>query len=139
MENRTWYYLLPPAQFEVFCSKCEGSNTWWSEYEKHIWCYDCEIDDPGTSGVFDGPIPMKLSVMMGIHFDRYNMKIDEIELFDFRNNRYVPLSILIKQLSNPSLAKDMLQGGNIKEHTLECFGETVFSRIEQYKELMNDA
>jgi hypothetical protein len=35
-----------------------------------LWCYDCEIDTPGFGGIFDGPIPINLCLMLGLTFDR---------------------------------------------------------------------
>lgn len=67
---RKWCYCQKPEVYEVYCDCCGSSNTAWSEYEGMIWCYDCEKDTPGTGGIFDGPIPLRLCKDMGISFDR---------------------------------------------------------------------
>lgn len=74
MNKRTWHYIQDPSTFDMACDKCGGTNITWSEYEGMIWCYDCEIDTPGYPGIFDGPIPIQLSAMFGILFDRFNME-----------------------------------------------------------------
>lgn len=38
-----------------------------------IWCYDCEIDTPGTGGIFDGPIPIEVCGILGISFDKIRL------------------------------------------------------------------
>lgn len=83
MKNkRTWYYCQSPVVFEMQCDKCEGQNITWSEFERMIWCYDCEIDTEGYKGIFDGPVPIHISGLIGMSFDRYNMETCEIEKFD---------------------------------------------------------
>jgi hypothetical protein len=68
--KRTSCYCQKPTVYEVSCDLCGGSNITWSEYEHMIWCYDCKKDTPGNGGIFDGPIPVNLSKMMGISFDK---------------------------------------------------------------------
>lgn len=75
---REWCYCQKPSVYEVYCDICGGDNTTWSEYEKHIWCYDCEKDTKGTGGIFDGPIPVELCKMMGISFDRIRLSDDKL-------------------------------------------------------------
>ena len=90
MEKRTWHYLMPPWIYDMRCDKCwdedlnsgKGTNIEWSEYERHIWCYDCEIDTKGFQGIFDGPIPIQAAYMMGLSFDRYNLLTKEIERYN---------------------------------------------------------
>lgn len=122
LKKRTWHYLFKPITYEIECTKCGGSNTTWSEYEHHIWCYDCSIDDPGTPGIFDGPIPIQTAEMFGVVFDRYNMETEEIELFNFIENVYISTSRLAKILLTEN-----------EEIIKEKFGETVFDRLQQYK------
>lgn len=61
-----------PAVYEIApCRFCGGHNTTWSEFKDYIWCFDCEIDYyPEHGGIFDGPIPVHLALMMGLSFDR---------------------------------------------------------------------
>ena len=68
-----------PADYEITCDKCGGTNIQWSEFEHMIWCYDCKIDTPGTGGIFGVPICMGVTKLLGISLDRYNMKKDRIE------------------------------------------------------------
>jgi hypothetical protein len=70
---REWCYCQKPEVYEIYCDICGGTNTTWSEYERHIWCYDCEKDTRGTGGVFDGPISVELCKTMGISFDRIRL------------------------------------------------------------------
>lgn len=135
MNKRTWHYLLNPKEFEITCSKCGGTNIEWSEYERHIWCYDCEIDDDKNSGIFDGPIPINLSLVMGMNFDRYNMETDEIEVFNIENGEWVSLSKF-----NKSYAKEALVSTkNIDSIYKNRYGEDIFNRIKRYEGFMNDA
>jgi hypothetical protein len=71
--KREWCYCQYPKVYEVYCDICGGSNTTWSEYERHIWCFDCEKDTHGTGGIFDGPISVELCELMGISLDRVRL------------------------------------------------------------------
>ena len=73
LKPRTWHYVQNPANYEITCDKCNGSNIQWSEFEGLIWCYDCKIDTKGTAGIFDGPIPVSVCEVLGISFDKYDM------------------------------------------------------------------
>jgi len=73
-KKRTWIYILPPAAYDIECDRCKGSNLAWSEWAHKIWCFDCEKDTPGTDGIFDGPIPYEITKMLGISFDRIDLK-----------------------------------------------------------------
>lgn len=79
LKKRTWHYIQHPRDYEICCDKCKGHNIQWSEFERMIWCYDCKIDTRGDEGVFDGPIPMQCSELMGMRFDRYDMIKKEIQ------------------------------------------------------------
>jgi hypothetical protein len=79
MRKRTWHYVMKPQSYEIACDKCGGTNIEWSEFEHMIWCYDCGVDTPGTGGIFDGPIPWNASKILGITFDRWNMKKNRVE------------------------------------------------------------
>lgn len=72
--KRTWCYVQPPAVYSIQCDCCGGNNIMWSEWEKLIWCYDCQIDTPGTLGIFDGPISVELCKMLGISFERVEIR-----------------------------------------------------------------
>jgi len=72
-KKREWIYIHKPDAYDIACDVCGGTHIHWSEYEGKIWCYDCEIDTPGTGGIFDGPVPLNLCMMMGIRFDRIRL------------------------------------------------------------------
>ena len=72
--KRTWVYIHNPKHYEIQCDVCGGSKIEWSEWEKLIWCYDCELDTKGTGGIFSGPIPVELCKMMGISFEKRYLK-----------------------------------------------------------------
>lgn len=86
MTKRKWHYILPPSVYDCTCKKCKGSNLEWSEYEHHVWCYDCEEDidikDSYNAGLFYGPIAMKTARIIGVSFDRYILKTNTIERFN---------------------------------------------------------
>lgn len=134
MNKRKWHYLLPPTSFEITCSKCGGKNITWSEYERCIWCFDCEIDDDKNKGIFDGPIPIHATMSFGINFDRYNMETDEIEIFDTIDGGWIPLDKLEREYTKQTL----LNRKNLQNNYKNRFGENIFSRIKRYREFMND-
>ena len=74
MKKRKWIYIQKPQEYEIKCDLCGGDNIEWSEFESMIWCYDCQKDTRGDGGVFDGPIPMKASQLLGMNFDRIDLK-----------------------------------------------------------------
>lgn len=105
-KKRTWFYTLPPAAYEIICSQCGGSNLWWSEYESHIWCYDCEIDfDPkwSNAGIFSGPIPIKTSYIVGLVFDRFNMETNKVEILNLETGEYEDYNAVIASIAKLNL------------------------------------
>ena len=88
--KRTWCYVLSPSKFEMPGCSCGNHNTQWSEFDNHLWCDHCRKDFiPANNGIFDGPIPMKLASLMGIHFDRFNLGTGLMEKFDLETGEYV--------------------------------------------------
>ena len=83
LEKRKFVYCQQPQIYEVGpCLKCGGYNITWSEFVKHLWCYDCEIDFiPQHWGIFDGPIPLYAAQVMGISFDRIEIATKNIIKF----------------------------------------------------------
>ena len=79
MKKRTWMYVMKPYEYEIQCDKCGSSNIEWSEFEHKIWCYDCKIDTDGTEGVFDGPIAWGVAELIGLSFNRFNIKKNRLE------------------------------------------------------------
>lgn len=92
MNKRTWAYILPPYAYEITCPKCGGSHLDWSEFESHVWCYDCEVDfDPGdgvNAGVFSGPIPLRTTNALGCVFDRVNLVTNKVEVMNLDTFEY---------------------------------------------------
>lgn len=88
MKKRTWHYVMEPQVFEMHCDKCEQDNITWSEFEHKIWCYDCKIDTEGFPGIFGGPIPMQISGLIGISFDRFNMETKKVDKFNTETFKY---------------------------------------------------
>ncbi len=78
MRKRTWCYCQQPTCYEITCDLCGGLNITWSEFCHKIWCYDCKKDTDGTGGIFDGPIPTEVAEMMGIFFDRIDIKTGKL-------------------------------------------------------------
>jgi len=66
-----------PQRYDIRCDLCGGVNLNWSEFEHLIWCYDCKKDTKGVGGVFDGPIPVRLCLMLGLSFDRIDLQTGE--------------------------------------------------------------
>lgn len=91
--------------YGIQCDKCEGTNIEWSEYEGMIWCYDCEIDTKGLPGVFDGPIPINTSKILGINFDRIDLKTKKIFMYDEEKKKYIEKTygIIFDDIEAPDL------------------------------------
>jgi len=60
LTKRKWIYAQHPVQYGIECDKCNSLNIWWSEFEGHIWCYDCEVDTPGTGEILIGQFLLML-------------------------------------------------------------------------------
>lgn len=85
LEKRTWCYVMPPSAYEIAPCSCGNDDTQWSEFKGRLWCAKCEIDFvPEHGGVFDGPIPVATSVILGMRFDRINLETNEIEPFELK-------------------------------------------------------
>ena len=69
MEKRTTILPMHPKAYGILCDKCRGNNIDWSEYQDHIWCYDCLIDTKGTKNLYSGPIPIKVAAILGLYFE----------------------------------------------------------------------
>jgi hypothetical protein len=95
MEKRTWCYIQQPKTFEMAPCECGNVETQWSEYKNHLWCAKCEKDFiPVHTGIFSGPVPIMVSRMLGLHFDRFNIVTEQAEVLDEKhlpnNLYYVP-------------------------------------------------
>jgi hypothetical protein len=72
------------------CDKCGGHRLDWSEFKGLIWCRRCKLDTRGTGGIFDGPIPLELSKMFGLSFDRINLKTKKLmKMVEQKNGKIV--------------------------------------------------
>ena len=73
---------MPPAAYGLPPCKCGNKNIQWSEYEGRLWCDRCELDFiPTHHGMFSTPIPITVCEILGISFDRINLKTNKIEKF----------------------------------------------------------
>lgn len=81
LERREWVYIQRPKVYEISgCPNCGNDDPDWSEFAKHLWCQRCEIDFvPEQIGIFDGPIPMNMSHLIGLCFSRYIIATGEVE------------------------------------------------------------
>lgn len=77
MKKRTEIFIQNPKKYEILCDICGGNNIEWSEFEHKIWCYVCKKDTDGTGGVFDGPIAMTGLEVLGVCFDKIDLKTGE--------------------------------------------------------------
>lgn len=91
--KRTWHYIQKPHQHDIKCTKCGGANLDWSEFAKHVWCYDCKIDFDNYISVLDGPFPITVGALLGISTDRFLMDEKMIEHYDFHKKEYVKMTI----------------------------------------------
>lgn len=83
LKKRTWCYTQPPKDYGIAACECGNAETQWSEFEGHLWCGACQKDfKPERGGVFDGPIPVYTSKLLGMSFDRFNLETGDVEIFD---------------------------------------------------------
>ena len=66
-------YIMPPSAYQISCDICSG-EVQWSEYKKMVFCPKCQLDTFGTGGFLDGPVPIQLCKILGISFDRIDLK-----------------------------------------------------------------
>lgn len=71
-KRRKFLYCMHPNAYEIAgCKRCNGHNVTYSEFVGLMYCYDCKKEyRPDHWGIFDGPIPIGLSALLGISFDR---------------------------------------------------------------------
>lgn len=83
LEKRTWRYVQPPSTYEIAPCACGNHDTQWSEFKGRLWCAKCAVDFvPEHNGIFDGPIPVMTSQLLGISFDRVNLETGKVEPFE---------------------------------------------------------
>lgn len=132
---RTWHYVQTPEHFGVFCPKCLSSNLAWSEWEKHIWCNDCEHETDEFLSIFDGPIPVQVAMVAGTSFDKWDMTNQRVLRFlkieeDF--SYYYQKSILFNDLP-----ANLILAENNKPVAIEPVYSAEFSKGEWWLELKN--
>lgn len=109
LKKRKTVFLQQPFHYGISGCQCGNEHTQWSEYEGHVWCEPCQIDfKPDFGGVFDGPIPVGTSGLLGVYFHRLNLENNEVELFSSKGKYVSCINFLQKN-------KDIV---NIK--TIEC-------------------
>lgn len=104
MKKRTWIYVQPPIAYEVYCDLCGNKYVEWSEFEHHVWCWRCLKDTPGTEGgIFDGPVPIYGAEILGICFDRIDLKTGKYLKPVIRNGKvvYEPIGNLMIPIFDP--------------------------------------
>ena len=73
--KRKWCYAQLPAEYGIGPCKCGNADLQWSEWKGHVWCVKCERDFiPEHNGVFDGPIQLRTANMLGMRFDRIDLR-----------------------------------------------------------------
>ncbi len=75
--RRTHWYAMPPQHFDIICPKCSGTNLAWSEFNQHIWCYNCNKDINDYISPMDGPVPIYTAQLLGFVFDIYDVDTDK--------------------------------------------------------------
>ena len=86
LQQREWVYAGQPAMYDIAPCSCGNNKIQWSEFVDRLWCEKCQKDfTPEHWGVFDGPITMEVSKLLGICFDRVNIKTGEIVPFESEN------------------------------------------------------
>lgn len=89
LQKRVWCYVQQPSSFDIPPCSCGNKETQWSEYRNHLWCEKCQKDFiPDHWGVLDGPILVGVSELLGISFDRINLKTHKLEVLDKTTFKY---------------------------------------------------
>jgi hypothetical protein len=76
-KKRKECYICNPIYFELSCPINSEHKITWSEWEKHIWCYDCKKDFKYKQEWY-GPVPIQVAKILGIDYRKYNIKTGEI-------------------------------------------------------------
>jgi len=101
MKPRTWHYAYHPSLYQVACPNCADHNITWSEWQEHLWCYECEKDIKIENSILNGPIPTTVANAMGIKFDRVIIATGKLDVWDVDCNMYA--SEIKKIRSKPQL------------------------------------
>lgn len=77
--KRKWIYVQRPKVYGLPACACGNDDPDWSEFVGHLWCGACEIDFvPKEFGVFDGPIPINASHLLGLCFSRLDIETQQV-------------------------------------------------------------
>lgn len=80
LEKRAWVYVMRPFEYEIAPCDCGNEDPDWSEYKHHLWCSSCQKDFiPAHNGVFDGPIPIHTSHLLGICYSTIDIASGELK------------------------------------------------------------
>lgn len=90
--KRVWCYIQKPAEHDIQCTKCKGINLDWSEWARHVWCRDCEIDFDDYTTALSGPVPVMLAHMLGLCMDEYNLETEEVRYFNFDTRDFITVT-----------------------------------------------
>lgn len=93
LEKRTWHYVQKPQDQDIRCTKCGGSNLDWSEFARHVWCYDCEIDFTDYVWALSGPIPIQAAYMLGFIIDIYDLETKMISEYNPNTGEYTIMTV----------------------------------------------
>lgn len=75
LAKREWVYVMRPRDYQIAGCVCGNLDPDWSEYRHMLWCQKCKRDfKPAHDGIFDGPVGVGVSELMGIYFDRIDLK-----------------------------------------------------------------
>ena len=79
-KRREWCYVQRPQVYEIAaCPACGNDDPDWSEWQDHCWCQKCKKDYiPTHHGIFDGPVAVRACEMLGIYFDRIDLKTHKL-------------------------------------------------------------
>jgi len=89
MKHRKWIYVQKPQEYGAKCDKCGGPNIEWSEWERMIWRYDCQVDTEGRESIFDGPIPVMATELLGMSLARLYFKDNTIRYPHLRKHKTI--------------------------------------------------
>jgi hypothetical protein len=80
LKKRTAVYVQRPREYEISgCPVCGNNDPDWSEYQGHLWCRRCQVDfRPESGGVFDGPVLVKATALLGIDLRMIDLETGEI-------------------------------------------------------------
>ena len=91
MKRRKRCPAYEPTAYEIKCDVCNGSKITWSEFEDHIWCYNCEKDTKGTPSALCGPVPVEVAKMLiGPHcFDEIDVETGRLWIMKVKDGEII--------------------------------------------------